>query len=313
MHDRTQHTLVFLRDRLASLTLITLAAVLIHSIFFWDSWRGDESVSTTILNLGLVIAAIAALPLAIWLIQGRLLNERYQKGAEMLGSEVLTVRLGGIYALERLARENPGDYHVQIMSLLCAFVRNPTVVGKEHLDKNQIRKDVQAIMTAVGKRTETQNKIEEKEGYRLDLSGANLAGADLFGANLSGAFLHGASLQKADLQVAVLVGAGLIGTNLSDAYLTDAALDESDLREADLAGADLNDAYLIGANLGSANLVGANLDEACLNKAYLYNCKGLTQEQLDKAVALKDSPPKLEDVFDANTGEPLVWREIDTT
>ena len=35
--------------------------------------------------------------------QQSLLNERYQKGAEMLGNEVLSVRMGGIYALGRLA------------------------------------------------------------------------------------------------------------------------------------------------------------------------------------------------------------------
>ena len=60
--------------------------------------------------------------------QRGLLNERYQKGAEMLGSAVLAVRLGGIYALDRLAREHPEAYHLQIMNLLCAFVRNPTTV-----------------------------------------------------------------------------------------------------------------------------------------------------------------------------------------
>ena len=32
---------------------------------------------------------------------------------------------GGIYTLMRLAREHPRNYHTQIMSLLCAFVRNP--------------------------------------------------------------------------------------------------------------------------------------------------------------------------------------------
>ena len=39
--------------------------------------------------------------------QQGLLNERYQRGAEMLGHEVLAVRLGGIYALQRLARGTP--------------------------------------------------------------------------------------------------------------------------------------------------------------------------------------------------------------
>ena len=58
--------------------------------------------------------------------QQGLLHERYQKGAEMLGSELLSVRLGGIYALQRLAENHPGQYHIQIMHLFCAFVRHPT-------------------------------------------------------------------------------------------------------------------------------------------------------------------------------------------
>ena len=44
----------------------------------------------------------------------------------MLGSNALAVRLGGIYALERLAEDDPEHYHVQIMQLVCGFVRKPT-------------------------------------------------------------------------------------------------------------------------------------------------------------------------------------------
>ena len=47
----------------------------------------------------------------------------------MLGNDVLSVRLGGIYALEHLAREHPDQYHLQIVKLLCAFVRNPPREG----------------------------------------------------------------------------------------------------------------------------------------------------------------------------------------
>ena len=91
---------------------------------FWRWLRDGESSSTTIRNLGLVIAATIALPLAIWrsmvaarqadaarkqseTAQRGLLNERYQKGAEMLGSNVLVVRLDGIYALVRLSPRAP--------------------------------------------------------------------------------------------------------------------------------------------------------------------------------------------------------------
>ena len=53
----------------------------------------------------------------------------------MLGSEVLSVRLGGIYALQRLAEEWPDQYHIQIMRLFCAFVRLPTSITVAHAVK----------------------------------------------------------------------------------------------------------------------------------------------------------------------------------
>ena len=116
-------------------TLLVLVAAGVLSFVYWYWLNGDcqnESGSSVIRNLVLIVAAVIALPLAIWrgvvadrqakTAQSSLLNERYQKGAEMLGSKELPVRLGGIYALARLAQEHPEDYHTQIMSLLCAFV-----------------------------------------------------------------------------------------------------------------------------------------------------------------------------------------------
>ena len=104
-------------------------------------WIVTESGSTILRNLGLVIGGLIAIGFGIWrgvvadrqakasqdqakTSQRGLLNERYQKGAEMLGSEVLAVRLGGIYALQHLAEEEPELYHVPIMRLFCAFMRN---------------------------------------------------------------------------------------------------------------------------------------------------------------------------------------------
>ena len=83
---------------------------------YWEELRGDqESLSATVRNVGVVIGGVIAILFAVWrsIVAARqattaqlgLLNERYQKGAEMLGSKVLAVRLGGIYALDRLARE----------------------------------------------------------------------------------------------------------------------------------------------------------------------------------------------------------------
>ncbi len=173
-----------------------------------------ESPSTTIRNVGLVIGGIIAMVLAIWrsIVADRqskasqrqaetshrqaetshrqaetshgqaetsergLLNERYQKGAEMLGSKILIVRLGGIYALQRLAKEHAEQYHVQIMRLFCAFVRHPT----EHKDDtaestdanetsstklDRTREDVQTAMTAIGTRSDADIILEHKEKF----------------------------------------------------------------------------------------------------------------------------------------------------
>ena len=75
----------------------------------------------------------------------------------MLGNEVLAVRLGGIFALQRLADEHPERYYVQIMRLLCAFVRHPTgdpslepaLVDTESGPPSEIRQDVEAIVSVI--------------------------------------------------------------------------------------------------------------------------------------------------------------------
>ena len=145
--------------------VLVVAAASVISIMYWDWLCIRESNGSTIRNIILAAVAVIALPLAVWrskvaelqadTAQRGLLNERYQKGAEMLGSKVLAVRLGGIYALARLAREHPGDYHTQIMNLLCAFVRNPPEMKAHH---RKLREDVQEVMTAICSRSDSQLK-----------------------------------------------------------------------------------------------------------------------------------------------------------
>ena len=124
--------LAFLAGGLIAVTVVAVALL----VMFWGWMSNGESGSTTIRNVALVLAGLVALPLAAWrgivadrqavTAQQGLLNERYQKAAEMLGNEVLSVRLAGIFALQRLATEHPGQYHVQVMRLFCAFIRLPT-------------------------------------------------------------------------------------------------------------------------------------------------------------------------------------------
>ena len=51
-------------------------------------------------------------------------TDRYTKAVEQLGSDKLAVRIGGIYALERVARDSERDYPT-VIEVLTAFVREP--------------------------------------------------------------------------------------------------------------------------------------------------------------------------------------------
>src|SRR5664280_2693513 len=173
------------------------------------------------------------------------LTERYSKAIEQLGSKGLDVRLGGIYALERIAVDSARD-HPTVVEVLSAFVRehsNPARRGRSRApapsDHPQPTADVQAALTVLG-------RLPPRAGVaRAQLAAANLTGANLSGANLSGADLSGASLSGADLSRA----------RLSRANLSSPARNPFG-SPANLSGANLSGADLSGANLHLANLSG---------------------------------------------------------
>ena len=306
---------------------------------FWEALHGDEvSVSTTIRNLGLVVGGAEAMLLATWRsivarrqaaatqrqadsAQQVLLNERYQKAAEMLGNASLPVRLAGIYALRRLAEEHPEQYHVLVIELFCAFARNPTYDERitrrpEPLDDpdeevHTLRADVQDVMRAIGSRGTVGISLEPdpEDEHLLYLRDANLRHLQARYANLSSAWLTDANLSRARLPSVDLSGAILRNTDLSDARLRQANLSRSDLRGANLSAALLCGSDLSGAILRNTNLSGADAYGASVRSAsYSVPTRGLTQAQLDEACAELQNPPLVKGVLDAETGEPLVWR-----
>ena len=85
------------------------------------------------------------------------MTDRYTKAIEQLGSDKLDVRIGGIYALERVARDSARD-HPTVMEVLAAFIREhsheqwpPSDPGGQEQARST-RPDVQAAVTVVGRR-----------------------------------------------------------------------------------------------------------------------------------------------------------------
>jgi hypothetical protein len=164
-------------------------------------------------------------------LQGQV-TDRYTKAIDQLGSDKeIDVRIGGIYALERIAHDSPRD-HPTIMEVLAAFIRGhsreqwPLAEDGAEPPERTTRPDVQAAATVIGRRT------IRYDSRPIDLGSANLTAATLGDANLGDA-------------------------NLGDANLTSATLTGANLRLADLADANLDHADLDHANLTRANLDGA--------------------------------------------------------
>jgi anion-transporting ArsA/GET3 family ATPase len=265
-----------------------------------------DVVKTIISALGLIATLFAGIGLfvnylnsqaEIQLTQQRLITERFSKAVEQIGNNKEEVVIGGIYSLERIAKDSPKDQWT-IMEVLTSYIRknSPIPSNIEQLEPEERQKaleklpsvsiPVQAALTVIGRRkvendqagdnlagTTDSNKIKI-----LDLSGTNLRGANLYGAYLNRAYLKGANLSGANL-----FGANLIGANLIGAYLNGANLDGANLFGANLNGAELIEANLNGAILFGANLNGAELIEANLNGAILNRARGLHPEQIKSA------------------------------
>ena len=110
------------------------------------------------------------------------LTEGFARAIEQLGDKEMAIRLGGIYALERLAKDSEKD-HGRIMEVLTAYVRENAPVQMEYTPEEDERPptDMQAILTVLGRR-ETTGK--NRRNAPLDLSNTQLIGADLRGADL---------------------------------------------------------------------------------------------------------------------------------
>jgi hypothetical protein len=169
------------------------------------------------------------------------ITDRFGKAVEQLGSDKLAVRIGGIYALERIARDSVRD-HPTVMEVLTTFVREPSF---EEPSTPLLRADVQAALTVLGRRNPQRDR-DPLDLSNAKLSSANLRHANLRGVNLSGTDLTGADLRSADLREAD-VGALLCG---------------ADLRDADLRGANFESAFLFQADFSGASLEGAGMSRA---------------------------------------------------
>jgi uncharacterized protein YjbI with pentapeptide repeats len=215
--------------------------------------------------------------------------ERFTRAIEQLGSTASDgsarpeIRLGGIYALERIANDSKQDRQA-IMDVLSTLVRREAQ-GPQRLDargcaeydrkvrtpeEGQVRQRTDAVLQLTLRALGRLNRVHWDELAKRgiapideptvgnDVRKTDLSKTDLQGFNLTGIDLVGAYLQDADL-----AGTTLRLANLQDADLRCAHLEAASLQGADLRRADLTGAHLRGANFeGAQNLTSAQILQA---------------------------------------------------
>ena len=194
-----------------------------------DSARGWLlTLGAGLLAGGVLVFAARALVL---LRRGQV-TDRYTKAIEQLASTELDVRIGGIYALEGVARDSARD-HPMVMEVLTTFVREHsreqwpppdaprttwiTWRGRFRTGGRQqerfTRPDVQAAVIVLGRRD------AGRDIQRIHLNGADLTRARLFRTDLTRANLGGATLTEATLTGAKWPG----GSPVPDGWKLDRA------------------------------------------------------------------------------------------
>jgi uncharacterized protein YjbI with pentapeptide repeats len=293
------------------LATVTILLVAVQEIPEWQAKRASvrstaflpEAATTPVQIAGLqnemrktfvqVLGGVFAV-LALWFTYRRTkvteqghITDRYTKAIEQLGAIKIVngatipnveVRLGAIYALERIALDSPRD-HWTIMEVLTAYVREnaplPTIEASSKSNFEPYRMqtnegeankpiakgpatEIQAILTVLGRRKRDWKR--ERIGRSLDLTKCDLNGADF----------RGTHFERADFG----------GTHGESAKFSNAYLDKAQFLNAHLEGAIFGDAHIVGAlfidarlertNFGGAYAEGADFTDAILEEAYFF-------------------------------------------
>ena len=265
------------------------------------------------------------------------LDGRYQRIADMLGSDTVSTRVGGIYSLKHLMVTHTEQYHLAGIELLCAFIRSPPSHKSPDADNGSLREDVQAAMSVIGSRTQKAIKWENPPSFTIDLEGVNLAGLKLHGANLSWAKLHSVSLANADLRKVNLSDAMLYNADFTSASISDVDFSHAMLQRALCDRVSFFQCNFLNSYINGAKITNAYLDALNFERAYTYrtdfsgsqfrpvhkvkrnedgsvkewdeHCR-ITQQQLDVAMADPDNVPIFAGgMVDIDTDNPLEWNK----
>ena len=240
------------------------------------------------------------------------ITDRYAKAIEHLGNANADVRIGGLYALERLARDSQVDRET-IVEVLATFIREHTKTAPREPSIDKVDADVQAALSVLARRPNAEAETRGLDFYHSGLNCADFRSGDFCRAmfdysRLDGASFSGAKLDRADLSFCTAAGAAFTKASARGAHFVNARYTESwfvaaDLTNADFYGCDLNgsdfgrrypekgDPPMPPAVVTNARFTNAILKGTILRGVDLRTVRGLTPAQLEEAITDKQTLP----------------------
>jgi hypothetical protein len=161
------------------------------------------------------------------------LTDRYGQAVEHLAHDNQAIRIGAIYALNRIAHESEAE-RAGVITMLSSYIRTRApwpppagvadVTRPTRLPLRSRAQDIQAALSVLTRWIDDSQDLPEwltADLAHTDLENGNLRGRCLWrvrfrGANLAGANLSETDLRGTDLRETVLTGADFTGARADD-------------------------------------------------------------------------------------------------
>jgi uncharacterized protein YjbI with pentapeptide repeats len=237
-----------------------------------------------------------------------LLLEQFSKASELLQSKDIAGRLSGIYLFEKIMNES-AEYHWQVIELLTAYVRenrsldeflkkdtsqlsNEEIICfyeivniyignniskseriKKTIPKCPVEKDIQAILSVLGKRETKFESVFINNNLENDsiVKYINLSNTYLFKANLTEGNFEWFDFSNSIINETICKKAKLNYSNFYNTRLQNAHFENSSFKHANCLGMHIENSHLEYADFENADCIGAHFEFANCHKVNFKN------------------------------------------